>query len=216
MNENAYAIIDVDIFDPEGYGEYMQRVGPALKSVGARYLVRGGAHKVLEGDWVPRRLVLVEFRSMDAAREFYSGPEYRSCKDIRMACSSSSVVLVQGLGSVADANPAGSDESGSAKGYVIFDVKIYDMERYRDFMQVIKPTIEAAGGRYLVRGAEHEVLEGDWDPDRLVVFEFPSVEKAEEFYFSDNYQGGAKKIRDECSSGKVVVVEGYQAHGDRT
>ena len=83
------------------------------------------------------------------------------------------------------------------------------MERYRDFMLSIKPTIEAAGGRYLVRGGEHEVVEGVWDPDRLVLFEFPSVKQAEEFYFSDNYQGGAKKIRDECSSAKVVVVEGF-------
>jgi len=100
-------------------------------------------------------------------------------------------------------------ESTSAKGYVIFDVKIHDMARYQDFMQCIKPTIEDAGGRYLVRGGEHKVLEGDWNPDRLVVFEFPSVAQAEAFYYSDNYQGGAKKIRDECSTGKVVVVEGF-------
>ena len=209
MNNKVYAIVDVDIFDPEGYGEYMRLVSPALKSAGARYLVRGGSHKVLEGDWMPHRLVLVEFSSMGAARDFYSSPEYCNCKDIRLACGSSNVVLVPGVEGAADNASADTQASESAKGYVIFDVKIYDMERYRDFMLSVKPAIEAAGGRYLVRGGEHEVVEGEWDPDRLVLFEFPSVKKAEEFYFSDNYQGGAKKIRDECSAGKVVVVEGF-------
>ena len=97
MNNKVYAIVDVDIFDPEGYGEYMRLVSPALKSAGARYLVRGGSHKVLEGDWVPHRLVLVEFSSMGAARDFYSSPEYCNCKDIRLACGSSNVVLVPGV-----------------------------------------------------------------------------------------------------------------------
>ncbi|PLW66769.1 DUF1330 domain-containing protein [Pseudohalioglobus lutimaris] len=146
---------------------------------------------------------------MDAARAFYAGREYSDCKEIRLASGSSNVVLVQGVEDIASSNPVNPQERSSAKGYVVFDVKIYDMKRYQDFMQCIKPTIEAAGGKYLVRGGEHEVIEGDWNPDRLVVFEFPSVNNAEAFYFSDTYQGGAKKIRDECSSGKVVVVEGY-------
>lgn len=209
MTNKVYAIVDVDIFDPAGYGEYMRRVSPVLNATGARYLVRGGAHEILEGDWRPHRLVLVEFGSMDAAEDFYSSPQYRDCKDIRVACSSASVVLVNGLEGGSERTAADGDEAGAAKGYVIFDVKIDDMLRYQDFMQYIKPTIEAAGGRYLVRGGEHKVVEGDWDPDRLVVFEFPSVEQAKAFYFSDNYQGGAKKIRDECSTARVAVVEGY-------
>ena len=209
MNNKAYAIVDVDILDFEGYGEYMRLVSPALSSAGARYLVRGGAHEVLEGDWAPHRLVLVEFGSMGAAEDFDSSADYRNCKDIRVACSSADVVLVKGLEGAPEHASADMSESAAAKGYVIFDVAIRDMERYKHFMQCIKPTIEAAGGRYLVRGGEHKVVEGDWNPSRLVVFEFPSVDKAKEFYFSDHYQGGAKKIRDECSSAKVVVVEGF-------
>jgi uncharacterized protein (DUF1330 family) len=126
-----------------------------------------------------------------------------------VACSSANVVLVNGLDGGSENTSADGDEGVAAKGYAIFDVKIDDMVRYQDFMQCIKPTIEAAGGRYLVRGGEHKVVEGDWDPDRIVVFEFPSVAQAKAFYFSDNYQGGAKKIRDECSSAKVAVVEGF-------
>lgn len=57
------------------------------------------------------------------------------------------------------------------------------------------------------RGGQHKVLEGDWNPRRVVLFEFPSMEKAEEFYYRDLYQR-LKAIRDECSSGRVVLAEG--------
>jgi hypothetical protein len=55
--------------------------------------------------------------------------------------------------------------------YVIFDVTIHDLPKYQEYMARIKPVIEAAGGRYLVRGGAHMVMEGDWKPTRLVVFE---------------------------------------------
>lgn len=100
------------------------------------------------------------------------------------------------------------------KAYVIFDVNIFDMSRYQDFMRFIKPQIEASGGKYLARGGAHKVLEGNWNPDRLVIFEFPSMEAAEQFYNSDSYQNGTKTIRDECSSAKIVVVEGIKGHCD--
>jgi Domain of unknown function (DUF1330) len=56
---SAYVIFDVDIRDGAKYREFMDAVKPALEAAGARYLVRGGAHKVYEGDWVPRRIVLL-------------------------------------------------------------------------------------------------------------------------------------------------------------
>lgn len=91
--------------------------------------------------------------------------------------------------------------------YLIFDVDIRDMARYGDFMAGVKPALEAAGARYLVRGGAHKVLEGDWAPHRLVVLEFPSSQQAEDFYNGPVYRG-LKAIRDECSSGRLVMVEG--------
>lgn len=91
--------------------------------------------------------------------------------------------------------------------YVIFDIDIFNLERYQEFMMKAKPAIEEAGGKYLARGGEHKVLKGDWEPRRIVLFEFPSMEKAEGFYYSELYQS-LKAIRDECSHGRVVVVEG--------
>ena len=91
--------------------------------------------------------------------------------------------------------------------YVIFDVEIRDPARYQDFMKAVKPALDAAGGRYLARGGEHKVYEGDWQQRRIVLLEFPSVAAFEAFYNGKVY-GDLKGIRDECSSARLVSVEG--------
>ncbi len=91
--------------------------------------------------------------------------------------------------------------------YVIFDVEIRDGERYQSFMSQVKPALEEAGGRCLARGGAHKVHEGDWNPRRIVILEFPSMAAFETFYHSPVYQG-LKHIRDECSSARLVSVEG--------
>lgn len=93
----AYAIFDVEIRDPARYQDFIAGVKPALEAAGARYLVRGGAHKVYEGDWQPRRIVLLEFPSVAAFETFYEGPTYQALKSIRDECSSARLVSVVGL-----------------------------------------------------------------------------------------------------------------------
>ncbi|HSZ94988.1 MAG TPA: DUF1330 domain-containing protein [Bradyrhizobium sp.] len=92
---SAYAIFDVDIRDMAKYQEFMAGVKPALEKAGARYLARGGK-QVYEGDWSPRRIVLLE-PSLEAFETFYHGETYRSLKSIRDACSSARLVSVEGL-----------------------------------------------------------------------------------------------------------------------
>lgn len=91
--------------------------------------------------------------------------------------------------------------------YVIYDIEIHDPEPYGEFMRQAKPLVEAFGGRYLVRGGAHEVLEGDWTPTRLVLFEFPDMASARALFISDDY-APLKALRQSCSTGHVVVVEG--------
>ena len=93
----AYVIFDVEIRDATRYQEFMAGVKPALEAAGARYLARGGAHKVHEGDRQPRRIVLLEFPSLAAWEEFYNGATYQGLKAIRDACSSARLVSVVGL-----------------------------------------------------------------------------------------------------------------------
>jgi uncharacterized protein (DUF1330 family) len=91
--------------------------------------------------------------------------------------------------------------------YVIFDVAIYDMGQYQEFLTRVKPALEGAGARYLARGGGHKVHEGDWQPRRIVLLEFPSLAAWESFYNGAVYQG-LKALRDSCSSARLVSVEG--------
>ena len=71
--------------------------------------------------------------------------------------------------------------------YLIADVKIVDPERFKDYGSLVPESVEKYGGKYLVRGGEHVVTEGNWDPERLVVIEFKSMEQLKEWYDSEEY-----------------------------
>ena len=91
--------------------------------------------------------------------------------------------------------------------YVVLDVAIYDLERYQEFVSRINPAIESAGGRFLIRGGAHEVLEGDWEPGQLALIEFPSKAKAEGFYHSQLYKAW-KSNREHWNWDVLLVAEG--------
>ncbi|MFV0665354.1 DUF1330 domain-containing protein [Denitromonas sp.] len=93
----TYVIFDVDIHDVPRYQEFIHKVKPALEAAGGRYLARGGAHRVYEGDWTPRRIVLLEFPSVQAWEDFYHGPVYQGLKALRDECSTARLISVDGL-----------------------------------------------------------------------------------------------------------------------
>ena len=91
--------------------------------------------------------------------------------------------------------------------YIIVDLDVTDPEKFAKYREQVSPLIEAYGGKYIVRGGEHEVLEGDWNPTRLVVLEFESAEAAKKFWDSDDY-APVKKMRHESAQSNIVLVEG--------
>lgn len=91
----AYLIVNGDVHDPAGYEEYKRRAAPLVAEHGGRYLARGGATAALEGEWLPR-LVVVEFPSYDVALRFYHSPGYQEAAAVRQRCSRSSLVIVDG------------------------------------------------------------------------------------------------------------------------
>jgi uncharacterized protein (DUF1330 family) len=91
--------------------------------------------------------------------------------------------------------------------YLIYDVEIHDSAAYGEFMERVKPLVEEMGGIYLARGGAHEVLEGDWNPTRIVLFQFPDMDSARALFNSDAY-APLKELRQSCSTGNVVIVEG--------
>jgi uncharacterized protein (DUF1330 family) len=94
----AYVIADIDVHDQEGYQEYIALVPATLQPHGGRFLVRGGSHETLEGEWQPRRLVVIEFPTADDARRWHQSPDYQTAMAIRQRTSTGSLVLVEGAG----------------------------------------------------------------------------------------------------------------------
>jgi uncharacterized protein (DUF1330 family) len=93
----AYLIADLDVTDPKGIEEYRQGVPATIAKYGGRYLVRGGAYTKLEGDWEPKRLVVLEFPSMAEATRWYNSPEYRELKALRFKTAKTNLILVEGV-----------------------------------------------------------------------------------------------------------------------
>ena len=93
--------------------------------------------------------------------------------------------------------------------YVIVEVEINDPVEYEEYKKLTPASIAAFGGRFIVRGAKSECLEGDWHPQRIVVLEFPSVERAKEWWHSAEY-ASAKEIRQRTAKTRMLVVEGYE------
>jgi len=93
----AYLIVETEIHDPEQYERYKQASPGAVKAAGGRFLARGGELAVLEGDWRPERLVVLEFEDLDAAKRFYDSPAYREARRLREGAAKLNMVAVQGI-----------------------------------------------------------------------------------------------------------------------
>jgi uncharacterized protein (DUF1330 family) len=91
--------------------------------------------------------------------------------------------------------------------YVIANIRVEDAEAYEEYRAVVPAVIARFGGRYLVRGGRSEALEGDMTLGRVIILEFPSYEDARRWYDSPEYEA-AKAIRQGCSFGDVLIVEG--------
>jgi len=93
---SAYIIVEIDVQDPIGYEEYKKLAGPTVEARGGKYIVRGGRTEVLEGDWRPKRIVVLEFPSMEKAKEWLDCEEYREPRKMRHATAKTNMILVEG------------------------------------------------------------------------------------------------------------------------
>ncbi|MBS0412435.1 MAG: DUF1330 domain-containing protein [Proteobacteria bacterium] len=93
----AYIHGDIEITDPELYETYRLQVPAIITAHGGRYLVRGGAPELLEGEGSPRRQVLLEFPTMAQLRAFYDGPDYAPLKALRQRASLGRLVAMEGV-----------------------------------------------------------------------------------------------------------------------
>jgi len=91
--------------------------------------------------------------------------------------------------------------------YLIVDIEVHDPVAYEQYKAGVPPLVRKHGGEYLVRGGAVRVFEGDWNPARLVLLRFPTMEAAEAFIDDPEYQP-LKALRQQSTRSKMVVVEG--------
>lgn len=93
--------------------------------------------------------------------------------------------------------------------YIIVDVAIHNPEKYEGYKKLTGPSLVNYGGKFIVRGGQTETLEGDWEPGRIVVLEFPTKELARAWWSSPEYTP-AKEIRQRNATTKMILVEGCE------
>jgi uncharacterized protein (DUF1330 family) len=93
----AYVVVDIEIQDPAVYEKYKALAPPAIAAHGGRYLARGGRTVVLEGNWSPQRAVILEFPSLEKARDWWASAEYAEGKALRQSCATTNMIVVEGV-----------------------------------------------------------------------------------------------------------------------
>jgi uncharacterized protein (DUF1330 family) len=92
--------------------------------------------------------------------------------------------------------------------YVITDAKVSDVEKYEGYKALTPAAIAAAGGEFLVRGGDHVVLEGNWNPTRVVMLKFASMEAAKAFYDGELYRAARAERAGATEFFNMIVVQG--------
>ncbi len=93
----AYVIVDIDVQDPLTYKEYIALAPATVTAYGGKYLARAGRTEKLEGEWVPKRLVILQFESVERAKEWLDSPEYSKVKPLRHKAALSNMVAIEGV-----------------------------------------------------------------------------------------------------------------------
>ena len=94
---SAYVIVEIDIIDSVGYDEYKKLAGATVEKYGGKYIVRGGRAETLEGDWNPKRIVVLQFESMERAKEWLNCEEYREPRKMRHRTAKTKMIVVEGV-----------------------------------------------------------------------------------------------------------------------
>ncbi len=93
----AYVIVDIVVKDQKMYDEYKLLSPATVSAYGGKYLARGGKTEVLEGEWVPNRLVILEFNSLEQANSWFNSPEYAHPKEMRQLSTRTNMVVLDGV-----------------------------------------------------------------------------------------------------------------------
>ena len=93
----AYVVVDINVTDPVHYEDYKKLAAPTVELYGGKYIARGGKTETLEGDWLPNRLVILQFDTLEQAKNWHNSVEYGEAKSIRHETAISKMVVIDGV-----------------------------------------------------------------------------------------------------------------------
>ena len=195
----AYLIATMEVHGTDAYEAYKAAVPALIEKHGGRYVVRGGAHEVVEGTWPGGRIVVLEFPDLASANAFADDPDYAPVATIRHRTTTSHIWIVDG--------PAGGARAEGNHAYIVGNIRMTDAEGYRPYSEQVPPILADMKGTFLARGGTARSLEGGLDLDRLVIVAFSDMAACRAFYEGDAY-GEIKPIRIAASDSNIVIVEG--------
>lgn len=208
----GFVIGDSDVHDQEAY---LAGVALGMTSVaqhGGTVLWAGGRFEHLEGSHAWHRLVGLVFPGVAEALAWHDSPEYAPSKAHRLASARSKIVVLEQTGALAAVAAGPAAPGGPPRAYMVGDVtEMHDWERFKEYLRGVGPSLAEIGARYLSRGGRVQAIgDGEWQPTRMVLIEFPSYEAAAAWYRSDAYQPLAR-LRQSCSETDLVLVEGVSS-----
>jgi len=169
------------------YGQYGKAVGPVLRDYGykvSKFGLEGDNLTVIEGDWIPGRILLIKFPSEQLVKEFWWSDAYQKVKDIRMPVSAVDIAHVEGVPGV---TPLMNDTSA----YLVFLAEIKDRDMFlNDYAPVAPALVKKHGGQFIISASRTDMglLEGSIPNASFVVVEFPDVESMRTFWNDPEYQ----------------------------
>lgn len=198
----GFYIAQTKVTDPDKYKHYSENAPTAIKAHNGKILVRGGETVPLEGPEPLGKIIMLEFESRDKVLEYYNSPEYKEVARHKENAAVTWFVALEG-----ESTQDVGVNVGEKPGYFIAHVNITDMSRYEPYTKVATPLTQKYDGKLVAR-SDAVVLEGDIKPYQSnLIFAFPSLARAKEFYFSDEYQASIPMREGACEC-QFYLVEG--------
>ena len=199
----AFFVIDLNMPDPKVLTRYEELATPALKKYNVEVLTRGtpSDYDVIEGDWTPPRLVIIQYASVDDIFAFYNDPDYGPAKRLRLSEPANSA------GAVAfEAVAAVQPQDGA---FFVTDLAVTNSDALAAFETEVDAMVGKHSGRFLVRTGSAKVVEGHWKPQRMVIEAFADRKSIRAMYDDPDNQPLIAK-RQAASSAKALAVDRFR------
>ncbi|MBL8344431.1 MAG: DUF1330 domain-containing protein [Rubrivivax sp.] len=196
----VFSLVRVQIRDERAFGDYLAGHLPTIGAFGGRFLAAGALPQPVEGDWPMRRMIVHQWPSAQVFFQWYESTPYSPWRQIRQRAADTEMVLVQGIASSA---PAATQRPA----LVVIDVAVRDSAPMARYAPGHMPGLRAAGGEFLVAGGHFQVIEGQWEPRRLLLQRWPSAAAFRAWYDSAAYRPW-RELRWSASQADMALLEG--------